>query len=223
MGLYTERVLPRITNFACGAKALDPLRIRACQSLTRAVVEIGFGSGPNVPFYPSSITHVAAIEPTRLGWQLAAERVQAAPVPVRWSGPDGQRLPVPDDSFDAALSTWTLCTIPDVAAALTELRRVLKPNGTFHFLEHGLAPDEPVRRWQRRVEPVQKRLFGGCRLTRPITDLVTEAGFIVTELDAFYQQGAPKCGGAIYLGAAKSASTECAESCRVSRSRLSEL
>jgi ubiquinone/menaquinone biosynthesis C-methylase UbiE len=127
---------------------------------------------------------------------------------VRWSGPDGQRLPFPDDSFDAALSTWTLCTVPDVAAALAELRRVLKPGGTFHFLEHGLAPDEPVRRWQRRLEPVQKRLFGGCRLTRPITDLITEAGFTVTDLDAFYQQGAPKCGGAVYLGAAKPASTK---------------
>jgi SAM-dependent methyltransferase len=217
MGLYKERVLPRITKIACGAKALDPLRLRVCQGLTGNVVEIGFGSGPNVPFYPSSITQIAAIEPARLGWQLADKRVKAAPVPVRWSGPDGEHLPFPDDSFDAALSTWTLCTIPDVAAALAELRRVLKPDGTFHFLEHGLAPDEAVRRWQRRIEPVQKRLFGGCRLTRPITDLITDAGFVVTELDAFYQQGAPKCGGAIYLGAAKSASTECAESCRVSR------
>jgi len=207
MGLYRERVLPRITDIACGSKDLDPLRRRVCQDLTGEVVEIGFGSGPNVRFYPASVTRVTAIEPARLGWELADERVKAATIPVQWSGPDGQHLPLPDDSVDAALSTWSLCTIPDVAASLSELRRVLKPSGSFHFLEHGLAPDEPVRRWQRRLEPVQKRLFGGCRLTRPIADLVSDAGFTITELDTFYQPGAPKFGAALYLGAATPAST----------------
>lgn len=204
MGLYGEHVLPRIINAACGMKTNDPLRRRVCAGLEGDVVEIGFGSGLNVPFYPDAVTQVAAVEPADAGWNLAAKRVKASPVAVRRAGLDGQSLPLEDDSFDSAISTWTLCTIPDVATALQEVRRVLKPGATLHFVEHGLAPDESVRRWQHRFEPLQKRLFGGCHLTRPIVDLLSTAGFTIAELDVFYEDGAPKLVAADSLGVAVS-------------------
>src|SRR5271154_292199 len=204
MGMYRARILPHIINVACGAKANEPLRRRVCEGLAGDVVEIGFGSGLNVPFYPTTVARVAAVEPADGAWKLADKRLAASNVSVQRSGLDGESLPFEDDSYDAAVSTWTLCTIPDVAAALAELRRVLKPGGTLHFVEHGLAPDDRVQRWQHRVEPVQKQLCGGCHLTRPIVDLLTTAGFIITELDVFYEKPAPKFEGAFSLGTASS-------------------
>ncbi len=202
MGVYAEQVLPRIINTACGMKSADPLRSRVCEGLHGRVVEIGFGSGLNIPFYPRAVTGVDAIEPADLGWKLAEKRLADSSVPVERSGLDGQTLPLADDSCDTALSTWTLCTIPDAVAALLEVRRVLKPGGTLHFIEHGLAPDEKVRHWQHRMEPIQKRLFGGCHLTRQIADLLTSAGFTIEEVDVFYEKGAPKMLAADSLGIA---------------------
>jgi ubiquinone/menaquinone biosynthesis C-methylase UbiE len=205
MGLYGEHVLPRVVDVMCGLKNAEPLRRRVCAGLEGRVVELGFGSGHNAPFYPEAVDRVAAIEPADLGWKLAEKRVRATRVPVERAGLDGQSLPFGDDSFDTALSTWTLCTIPDVAAALSEVRRVLKPGGALHFVEHGLAPDERVRVWQHRLEPLQKRMFGGCHLTRPIVDLLTAAGFTITELDVFYEESTPKVFGADSLGVARAA------------------
>jgi ubiquinone/menaquinone biosynthesis C-methylase UbiE len=202
VGIYGEHVLPRIIDVACGLKPLRPLRERVCVGLYGQVVEVGFGSGLNVPYYPAAVTGVAAVEPADTGWKLAGKRRAATPVPIERTGVDGQSLPLPDDSCDAALSTFTLCTIPDVTAALGEIRRVLKPGAELHFLEHGLAPDEGVQRWQHRLEPLQKRIFGGCHLTRPVADLLTNAGFTITELDTFYEKTAPKPVGAYSLGIA---------------------
>jgi SAM-dependent methyltransferase len=204
MGLYGDQVLPRIVNIACGAGANATYRERVCAGLSGEVVEIGFGSGHNVPYYPVAVTSVDAIEPAGTGWRLAGKRLAASPVPVRRAGLDGQVLPFADDSFDAALSTWTLCTIPDPVAALRELRRVLRPGGALHFVEHGLAPDVEVQRWQHRFEPVQKRLFGGCHLTREVLPLLRDAGFQVVESEAFYEPKAPRFLAADTLGVAVS-------------------
>ncbi len=204
MPFYRDKILPRIVNVACAVGDAKNLRERVCAGLTGEVVEIGFGSGLNVPHYPAAVTRVAAVEPADLGWKLAGKRLAASSTRVERAGLDGQSLPFADDSFDAALSTWTLCTIPDATRALQEVRRVLKPGGTLHFVEHGLAPDEAVQRWQHRLEPMQKRMAGGCHLTRPIADLITGAGFEITELDVFYEKGAPKAVGADSLGVAVS-------------------
>ena len=204
MGIYGEQVLPRIINLACGMATAGPLREQVCAGLFGDVVEIGFGSGLNVPFYPAAVGRVAAIEPSDLGWRLGGERIAASPVNVERSGLDGQSLEFADDSFDCAVSTWTMCTIRDLEAALAEVRRVLRPGGTLHFVEHGLAPDESVARWQYRLEPIQKRLFGGCHLTRRIVDLLERSGFTIKEIETFYEEGAPKVLGADSLGVAVS-------------------
>ena len=204
MGFYNERVLPRLIDKVCNMGEAKDLRTRVCAGLHGEVLEIGFGSGLNVPHYPAAVTTVHAIEPADLGWKLAAKRLAASTTRVERSGLDGQSLPLPDDSCDTALSTWTLCTIPDVATALSEVRRVLKPGGTFHFVEHGLAPDEKVQKWQHRMEPLEKKVAGGCHFTRQIADLITNAGFEITELDVFYEKGAPKLAGADSLGVAVS-------------------
>jgi ubiquinone/menaquinone biosynthesis C-methylase UbiE len=205
MGVYSDQVLPRFINLVCSSKTVRELRERVCAGLHGRVVEIGFGSGLNIPFYPPEMTSVAAIEPADTGWKLAGRRVSGSPVPIERTGLDGQTLPLSDHSCDAALSTYTLCTIPDVTAALDELRRVLKPGAALHFLDHGLAPDPGVQRWQHRLDTLQQRMFGGCHLTRPITDLVSEAGFTISEVDIFYEKGAPKIWGAASLGVAISA------------------
>ncbi|MEE2031895.1 class I SAM-dependent methyltransferase [Rhodococcus chondri] len=202
MGFYADQIVPRLVNVSCGMALLGPSRKRVCAGLRGRVIEIGFGSGLNVPFYPDTVSSVSAVEPSDLAWELAQERLANSTVPVDRSGLDGQSLPFADNSFDTALSTWTMCTIPDVHAALCEIRRVLEPGGTLHFVEHGLAPDENVRRWQRRLEPIQKAVAGGCHLTREIPALIRAAGFEIRDLDTFYEKGAPKVLGALSLGVA---------------------
>ena len=202
MGLYGRQVLPRLINLACGMKSGDPYRQRASAGLEGRVLEVGFGSGLNVPFYPAAVTSVTAVEPSDVAWRLARDRVAGSRVPVERGGLDGQSLPFPDDSHDTALSTWTLCSIPDVDRALLEIRRVLRPGGRLHFVDHGLAPDPDVQAWQRRLDPLQQAVFGGCHLTRRIPALIESAGFEIQELDTFYEDGAPRFLAADSLGVA---------------------
>lgn len=203
MGLYRDHVLPRIVDRTCGIAAIEPLRHRVCAGLHGQVLEIGFGSGLNLPSYPAAVTRVRAVEPADLAWRLANHRRSASPVPVDRAGLDGQRLDLEDDAVDCALVTFSLCTIADPIAALKEIRRVSRTGGSVHFLEHGLAPDADVRTWQRRLEPIQKRLGGGCHLTREPVAMLEAAGFSVTKVEHFYMEEGPKPFGAISLGVAR--------------------
>jgi ubiquinone/menaquinone biosynthesis C-methylase UbiE len=189
VSFYRERVLPRVVDRACNSAELREWRARVTAGLSGVVVEIGFGSGLNVPHYPDAVDLVHAVEPARHARALALRRLSATTVPVEHLELDAEALPLPDDSCDGALSTFTLCTIPDADAALAELRRVLRPGGRFHFLEHGRSPDPGVATWQHRLEPLQRRLAGGCHLTRCPADLVERAGFEIVSVDSRYARG----------------------------------
>jgi ubiquinone/menaquinone biosynthesis C-methylase UbiE len=201
VGFYRERVLPHLVDKMCGVSEFDPWRARTTEGLTGRVVEIGFGSGLNVPHYPSDVDLVLAVEPASVARRIAEKRVAASQVPVEHVGLDGQHLPLEDDSCDAALCTFTLCTVPDPELALSEVRRVLRPGGEFHFLEHGLSPDPGVARWQHRLEPLQKRIADGCHLTRDAIALVQAAGFEMTRREQRYASG-PKPWSYMTLGVA---------------------
>ena len=189
MSWWEERVVPHLVEASCGTGAVRFHRRPVVAGLHGRVVEIGFGSGLNVPHYPATVEVVHAVEPSDRAWSLGAERVAASPVPVVRSGLDGQALDEPDEAFDCALVTFSLCTIPDQRAALRELHRVLRPGGTVHFLEHGASPDVGVARWQRHLEPLQRRLAGGCHLTRDPLDDLAATGFVVEDVHREYLRG----------------------------------
>lgn len=204
MGIWARHVTPRLIEATARDTRALPYRERACTGLHGHVVELGFGSGMNVPLYPCAVSEVTAVEPSDVAWALAAKRLAASTVPVRRGGLDGQRLDLPDASADCVLSTFTLCTIPDPGRALEEVRRVLRPGGTFHFLEHGIAPEQDVQRWQRRLEPLQRRVFDGCHLTRRIDELVRASGLSIEALDAAYAElPSPRAFRFTYLGRAR--------------------
>jgi SAM-dependent methyltransferase len=182
-------VVPRLADRSLRGHEIGELRGEALAGLSGRVVEIGFGSGLNVRWYPPEVTSVSAVEPSDVGWRLSARRRSRTSLPIERTGLDGQRIDEPDDSFDGAVSTFTLCTIPDVAAALEEVRRVLRPRATFHLVEHGRAPEADVVRRQERWEPLQRRVAGGCHLTRDPVALLTAAGFTVVEQRAAYLPG----------------------------------
>jgi ubiquinone/menaquinone biosynthesis C-methylase UbiE len=202
MTIWRDHLLPRIVDKACARRDFAEPRRRVLTGVSGDVVEIGFGSGHNLAYYPSGVQRVLAVEPSTVARRLAESRAATGPIPVEFVGLNGQDLALPDECADAAVSTFTLCTIPDVVRALGELARVLRPSGRLHFLEHGLSPDPKVAAWQHRLTPLQKRVFGGCHFDRPIANLITTAGFQILTLENSYLPG-PKTPSYLYLGVAE--------------------
>lgn len=202
MSVYGDRVLPRVINVVMNTEERRAIRDRVCAGLTGDVVEIGFGTGLNLPHLPTAVVRLRAVEPAGLGLRLAHRRMAQAGIPVEPIGVDGQCLPLADASADSALCTWSLCTIPDPVAAVREIARVLRPGGSLRFVEHGRAPDEKVRRWQDRLNGVQQRMAGGCNLNRDIPLIIEQGGMTVTELETYYGQGEPKPYAYLYEGTA---------------------
>jgi ubiquinone/menaquinone biosynthesis C-methylase UbiE len=201
MGFYENQIVPRFTDLVMRRRELTPIRARVAGSLDGEVLEVGFGSGLNVPHYPPAVTRVRAVDPATIGRKLAAKRVAASNVPVEYVDLDGQALSLESGSIDHVLTTWTLCSIPDVDRALSEIRRVLRPGGSFHFVEHGRSPNNKVAGWQDRLTPIQRRVAGGCHLNRQIDQLVRNSGLALTQLENYYANG-PRPFGYMFEGIA---------------------
>lgn len=202
MGLYERWVLPRLLDAAMAFPALDEER-RVCLSRAQGqVLEVGFGTGRNLPWYPPEVERVVAVDPSGESVRLARRRIAQARFPVEYVRLAGEDIDALDDSFDCVVSTFTLCSIPDPVAALRQMRRVLKPGGRLLFAEHGLAPDIEVQRWQHRLNRLQKLLFGGCNLNRDTQALLRTAGFTLEAADEYYVPGVPKLAGYLTRGVA---------------------
>ena len=204
MGLYARYVLPKLINSACAQKPMSELRAQYVPRASGRVLEIGFGTGLNLPHYAAgdaAPSALLALEPAADIVALANERLAATPLAVEVMPASAEQIPMPDATFDTVLSTWTLCSVPNVHRALAELRRVLKPRGQLIFVEHGASPEPAVLQWQRRLEPAWKLIGGGCHLSRRADELVAGAGFRIDELETSYLPG-PKLATFTYRGVA---------------------
>lgn len=201
MGFYEDVILPRCIDFTLSTRPILRARERIVQGLRGDVLELGFGSGLNLPYMPTDVSTLHAVDPSGGARKLAKKRLDASPIHVEFSGLDGQSLQLPDASVDAVLTTFTLCTIPDLSRALAEAHRVLRPGGKLHFLEHGRSPETNVARWQDRLNPYQRRFAGGCNLNRDMTALLREAGFTIDAVKNYYLRG-PKPMTYLYEGIA---------------------
>jgi ubiquinone/menaquinone biosynthesis C-methylase UbiE len=191
MAFYRDHVFPHVLELATRSRSLHKPRRRTLAGASGRILEIGFGTGANLAFYPPGVGRIEALDPdTRLD-RYARPRIEASPIDVGFHHLDAEHLPFESERFDTVVCTLTLCSIPDPGAALREVRRILVPGGRFLFLEHGLSPDAGVARWQRRLNPLQRVVGGGCNLDRPTVRLLEAAGLRVAELRQYYLRGAP--------------------------------
>lgn len=202
MGIYHHCVFPYLLDFAMGSRVLAKPRQRTLARAAGRILEIGFGTGRNLPHYPPGVSCIEAIDPDTDLDRFSQPRIAAAGIAVDFHHLNAEHLPFEGESFDTVICTLTLCSIPDVVHALGEVRRVLKPGGRFLFLEHGLSPDAGVARWQRRLEPIQQRIAGGCHLSRDTVALVSQSGLQLLDVEHYYLRGIPRCGGYMTEGSA---------------------
>lgn len=201
MGFYDHYILPCLIDMACGAEPISKQRQKVVPLAEGRVLEIGMGSGLNIPFYdPQRIEHVWGLEPSAGMRRKAASRLEKAPFEIEWLSLPSEEIPLEDDSADTVLLTYTLCTIPDMQSALAQMRRVLKPSGKLLFSEHGAAPDPNIRKWQDRINPFWKKISGGCNVNRDIPRALEDAGFKIQQLDTMYLPSTPKIAAYQYWG-----------------------
>ncbi len=203
MSFYERVVLPRFLNCACGTKPIMKQREKVVPKAEGTVLEIGIGTGLNLPYYdPAKIERVIGLDPSEDAWRMAGDKAKDMPFDVEFIGLPGEEIPLDENSVDTVLVTYSLCTIPDPVAALKGMARVLRPGGQLVFCEHGEAPDEGVRRWQARVNPLWSKLAGGCNLNRPIPSLLGQGGFELAGLEQMYLPSTPRIAGYNYWGSA---------------------
>ena len=207
MRFYERWVLPRLLDLTMRNRALDSYRQRTIETARGLVLEVGAGSGLNLPLHGRAVTRVVAVDPSPDLLRLASKRAADVVIPVSLLRASAEDLPVADAVFDTIVMTWTLCSIPNPTAALTEMRRVLKPGGQLLFVEHGLSPEIRTARWQHRLTPYWKRISGGCHLDRKTDDLIRAAGFQIDAIEMAYMQG-PKPWTFMYQGSAKNVRAE---------------
>ncbi|MFS8896858.1 class I SAM-dependent methyltransferase [Synechococcus sp. R3-13] len=200
--LYRRIIFPRLLDLALSGEGMERYRRQLLAHVQGSVLEIGFGTGLNLPCYPEHIRKITGVDPDPGMGSLARRRIASSPIAVDWQVADAQKLPFPSQSFDSVVSTWTLCSIPNVAKALGEIRRVLQAGGKLFFLEHGLSEDPQVQRWQNRLNPLQKVIADGCNLNRDMARLIREAGFRFEQLERFYMPDQPRFIGYTYQGIA---------------------
>ncbi|MGE3540924.1 MAG: class I SAM-dependent methyltransferase [Candidatus Tectimicrobiota bacterium] len=205
MGFYSQYVLPRLINCCMQHASVTVERQRFIPYARGKVLEIGIGSGLNLPWYSSQVERLYGLDPSPALWALACQRRRHTSFPLTYLHGSAEQIPCATGSFDTVVSTWTLCTLPAPLQALQELRRVLQPAGRLIFVEHGLAPEPRVQVWQQRLTPVWKRLAGGCHLQRPIETLIRQAGFVFMQYETGYLPG-PKPFAFLYKGLARPAS-----------------